>query len=76
MEKGSWQPLGRLRLRLLRWLMPEVFARLDLAERTMERLDGFPAADTLARMELLEREVLVPEERSVEPVEPGNPWVN
>ena len=56
--------------------MPEVFARLDLAEQTISRLDGFPAADTLARMDLLEREVLVPEERDVEPAAPGNPWVN
>jgi len=57
--------------------MPEVFARLELAEKTISRLDGFPAADTLARMELLEREVLVPEEQSTESVlpQPHNPWV-
>lgn len=75
MEKGKWQPLGWLRRRLCAWLLPDILVRLELAEETISRLDGFPAADTLARMEILERGLEAPEPRDLESgAPPGDPW--
>lgn len=66
--------MGWLKAKIRFWLCGDFEARLMLAEETIRHLDGFPYADTVARMDMLEKKLEPPEKPAQENAIPSSPW--
>ena len=63
-----------LKAKIRSWICGDFEARLTLAEETIKHLDGFPYADTVARMDMLEKKLEPPEKVVEKPAIPSSPW--